>query len=656
MNKLNLKIAYIYVTYKETDEMKKEIRREIEELGFENLKIYHIDNLKNNIGYAAGVNQGIKLALKDNPDIFIVSNPDISLKGISKKDIIKLSEHFDIGGFAVVQDNKTYYGGEIDKWRMSGALINERPKKRFVERDFVSGSLMVVKREVIEKVGFFSEDYFLYYEEVDYCTRARKEGLRIGIDSQKKYAHFEISDQNPKKEMYLKKSRIKFLLKYGTIWQKIYELARLPKTVLEYFFANKITQSGFLVNFFSLNASSFWSKFLNFILFIFLVRYLNPIDYGVYTLVWAQITLFGPLADLGTTTYGIVHLPTEKQSKFISLFNLRFTTAVVVFVMTIFTSFVFFRSNIRIFNLIFLVSFTIFSNMFSGTYLIKNSISGKIYNSSIVSSIFNVILVLSLIIGILMTKSLSVVFILIFIFYNFYSFVNYFLINKDLKKYSYKIDLKSWIGFIKKSYIFVLISFFAGLYFKLDVFLLQFLKGSKEVGIYSAGYKFFEALILIAASYNVARTPIFAKLFKKNRNLMFKAMKIDLSLLFFLGLLISISFFFISPVVLPFFMKGNYLESIKVSKIVIFALPFILLSSVFLNALYVLNKAYLVIFIFLSQTIINFILNLTFIPKYSYFASSFITIISEAINFLLLFIIFKYESINRRRSTLHSTR
>jgi len=72
-----------------------------------------------------------------------------------------------------------------------------------------------------------------------------------------------------------------------------------------------------------------------------------------------------------------------------------------------------------------------------------------------------------------------------------------------------------------------------------------------------------------------------------------------------------------------------------------FALPLILVSSVFLNAIYVLKKAKVVIAIFFFQTIINFILNVVFIPKYSYLASSYITVISEVLNVGMLFLAFR---------------
>jgi O-antigen/teichoic acid export membrane protein len=91
---------------------------------------------------------------------------------------------------------------------------------------------------------------------------------------------------------------------------------------------------------------------------------------------------------------------------------------------------------------------------------------------------------------------------------------------------------------------------------------------------------------------------------------------------------------------LSLIVKKEYAPSSKVLQIVIFALPFILMSSVFTNALYIMKKAYIVIYIYLFQVILNVLLNLIFIPKYSYIASSYITVISEMLNTFLLCTIF----------------
>jgi GT2 family glycosyltransferase len=50
---------------------------------------------------------------------------------------------------------------------------------RAAEVDWVPGAYSIVRRDVLEKVGYFDERFFLYYEEVDLCRRIRAAGYRI---------------------------------------------------------------------------------------------------------------------------------------------------------------------------------------------------------------------------------------------------------------------------------------------------------------------------------------------------------------------------------------------------------------------------------------------------------------------------------------------
>lgn len=621
-----MKIAFIIVLYKTPQKEVDRLHDEIKNLSLKDYKLYFIDNIKNNHGYAAGVNTGISRGLKDEVDIFVMANPDISLYNLRGCMWLDVTRHFDIGGLAMKQGRSAYYGGKIDPWQLSGGMIREKPSSRFAGTDFVSGSLMIIKREVVEKIGLFDESYFMYYEDVDYCIRAKSAGFKVGIDSQATYEHFEQSRMNADKERMLANSHKKFQQKYGNICQKLYQAAK------------RVLTSRFLISFFSLNLSSLGIKLLNFINFLFLVRFLTVPEYGIYTLVWAQVGLLSPLVDFGTTSYGVVNLATEKENRFHSLVNLRFFLSMIVFCLTIIIALILFNNNFKIQAYILVTSVAIFSNMASGSYFIWNAIREKIYISSRNSLIFNFLLVLSIITSLFFFRRLLVVFTIIFIFYGIYTAVNFMFLRQELHKFILKFSLKDWLGIIKKSYIFVLIGFFAELYFNLDVFLLKILKGESAVGIYSAGYKFFDALLFLAASYNVTAAPVFAKLVKSSRNFATRVKK-DLLFMTVLGTCVVFGVYLLAPRFLPLILKGNYQLSIPVLQVAIFALPLVLINSIFLNILYVLKKAYLVIFVFMAQTVLNFMLNYVFIPHYSFMASAVITVFSELSNLLILIIL-----------------
>ena len=228
----NCKVAFIVVLYKTSRSEKKRLEQEIINIGLLSFSIYWVDNTASDKGYAAGINEGIRMGLVDNCNLFIALNPDISLKNITAENVVSVAETFDVWGFGMKQQNNIYYGGKIDMWRLSGGLIQSKPAFRYTAVDFVSGSLIGFSKHVIQTVGLWDESYFMYYEDADYCIRARKAGFNVGINTDILYDHFEISQINKYKEKWIKKSRWKYFWKYANWIQKMREIIRLPKTFL----------------------------------------------------------------------------------------------------------------------------------------------------------------------------------------------------------------------------------------------------------------------------------------------------------------------------------------------------------------------------------------------------------------------------------------
>ena len=63
----------------------------------------------------------------------------------------------------------------------------------------VSGALMLIKQSVFHKIGFFDEKFFLYLEDVDFCNRARKAGIKIILCPKTKTLHIEGASSKHKK-------------------------------------------------------------------------------------------------------------------------------------------------------------------------------------------------------------------------------------------------------------------------------------------------------------------------------------------------------------------------------------------------------------------------------------------------------------------------
>lgn len=57
------------------------------------------------------------------------------------------------------------------------------------EVDQVSGACMMVRKEVMDAVGMLSEDFYMYYEEVEWCWRIRKAGYKVYYVPQSRVVH-----------------------------------------------------------------------------------------------------------------------------------------------------------------------------------------------------------------------------------------------------------------------------------------------------------------------------------------------------------------------------------------------------------------------------------------------------------------------------------
>ena len=79
-----------------------------------------------------------------------------------------------------------YCGGHINWLKVSA--IHKNYNKKYVDdgikykyTDFITGCSMLIKREVIDKVGMLPEEYFMYCEDVDYCIKVKEAGYKLGL-------------------------------------------------------------------------------------------------------------------------------------------------------------------------------------------------------------------------------------------------------------------------------------------------------------------------------------------------------------------------------------------------------------------------------------------------------------------------------------------
>lgn len=157
-----------------------------------------------NEGFAGGCNIGIKLALQEGAShVMLLNNDTIVDQGLIVQ-LLQALESKNTIGIAVPKiyfakgheyHKDRYKQNELGKvfWYAGGYTdwahvmsrhrgvdeVDEGQYDRIENTEFATGCCMLIKKEVFEKVGFFNEKYFLYFEDAEFSERVQKAGYTI---------------------------------------------------------------------------------------------------------------------------------------------------------------------------------------------------------------------------------------------------------------------------------------------------------------------------------------------------------------------------------------------------------------------------------------------------------------------------------------------
>jgi GT2 family glycosyltransferase len=150
-----------------------------------------------NRGFAGGMNVGIREALARGADQVLLVNSDVMLRpdcvarlsdelarhpraGIAGPLVLGRSAPWTVASLGIS------YNASTGRMRHASGLINQPltvsarlPGEGVpgAKVDAISGCVMLVAREVFERVGLLDEDYFFSFEDLDFCLRARRKGF-----------------------------------------------------------------------------------------------------------------------------------------------------------------------------------------------------------------------------------------------------------------------------------------------------------------------------------------------------------------------------------------------------------------------------------------------------------------------------------------------
>ncbi len=202
-----------------------------------------------NGGYAKGNNLAIRPALSsaEPPDYILLLNPDTIVRPGAVKALLDFMDENPKVGIAGSRLEDPDGTGQCSAFRFPSAQselestlrlgIVSKLLSRYIvapgisetacQTDWVAGASMIIRRAVFEKIGLLDEDYFMYYEELDFCLQAHRVGWECWYVPASRVVHFvgqssgvTITKQQPKRRpLYWFDSRRYFFLKnYGKFY------------------------------------------------------------------------------------------------------------------------------------------------------------------------------------------------------------------------------------------------------------------------------------------------------------------------------------------------------------------------------------------------------------------------------------------------------
>jgi GT2 family glycosyltransferase len=208
------------------------------------LRFPDIDILQtgSNLGFAGGNNVGIRHAIEQGADYVWLLNNDTIVDPSALVELVNVAKERDSVG---IVGSKIYFYSQPDVIWFAGGLIrklrgtsihrghrekDEGQYNKISEVDYITGCSLLIKREVVAKVGLMDERFFLLFEEVDWNQRVKEQGYGILYVPFSKVWHkvsMSIGADSPAYFYYLIRNSLLFTLKHKPIYIPTVTLGKL---------------------------------------------------------------------------------------------------------------------------------------------------------------------------------------------------------------------------------------------------------------------------------------------------------------------------------------------------------------------------------------------------------------------------------------------
>jgi GT2 family glycosyltransferase len=148
----------------------------------------NIVELKQNLGFAIANNVGIRISLQKGSDYVLLLNNDTVVDPSFLKEMVEVAQSDPnigiLGPKIYFYDNKDkfwYAGGKLNMYfnhtTEGQHQIDVGQYENIKQTDWISGACMLIRKSVFDKAGLLPREYFLGWEDIDFCVEAKRKGF-----------------------------------------------------------------------------------------------------------------------------------------------------------------------------------------------------------------------------------------------------------------------------------------------------------------------------------------------------------------------------------------------------------------------------------------------------------------------------------------------
>ena len=382
-----------------------------------------------------------------------------------------------------------------------------------------------------------------------------------------------------------------------------------------------------------LSISQIITYILGFFTTIYVARYLAAGGFGILSLAISMAGIFGILADMGLGTLLVREIArnTALANKYIS--NAFIMKIILSFLML---GLIVLTVNIIGYNkIVSIVIYLIALSTIIGTFTtILNSVfqanekMGHVSISTILNSasmLSGTLIGIHYNLNIFYFAALYVIsYILVFVYIS-----SAYLWTFSMPKF--EIDFSFWKSTLKEAWPFGITGLSGMLYTYIDSIMLSIIQGNEVVGWYSAAYRLMLVVLFIPNAANMAIFPIMSKFYTSSKDSLKMMYERYFKYIIIIGVPIGFGTTILADKIILLIFGLGYTQSITALQILIWTMVFTFAGASFVQLLQSINKQLIITKISGVCVIINIMLNLILIPKYSFIGASFATVLTEIV-------------------------